>query len=118
MDASHAVRTPRADAAEELYVLQAAILRAVASPRRLVLIHRLGEEPGTVASLSRELRVPLPTVSQDLAALRSVGLIEATRQGRGVSYRLVDVDVRTACDLMRAVLLRHLSHMGSLARAR
>jgi hypothetical protein len=42
-------------------------------------------------------------------------VVEATRDGRSVEYRLSDPDLAGACDLFRAVLVRRLAHLGSLA---
>jgi DNA-binding transcriptional ArsR family regulator len=47
--------------------------------------------------------------------MRSVGLVEAMRDGRSVRYRLVDPEILTACALMRAVLVRRLSRLGDIA---
>jgi hypothetical protein len=49
--------------------------------------------------------------------MRSVGLVEAVRDGRSVSYQLTDPQILAACGLMRAVLVRRLSRLGDLAAA-
>jgi hypothetical protein len=49
--------------------------------------------------------------------MRNVGLVEAIRDGRSVSYQVSDPQVLAACDLMRAVLVRRLSRLGDLAAA-
>jgi DNA-binding transcriptional ArsR family regulator len=49
--------------------------------------------------------------------MRSVGLVEAVRDGRTVNYRLADPQILAACELMRAVLVRRLSRLGDLAAA-
>ena len=49
--------------------------------------------------------------------MRSVGLVEASRDGRVVRYRLADPEIVAACDLMRNVIVRRLSALGSLAAA-
>lgn len=49
--------------------------------------------------------------------MRSVGLVEAVRDGRTVRYRLADPQILAACELMRAVLVRRLSKLGDLAAA-
>ncbi len=43
--------------------------------------------------------------------------MEATRDGRAVRYRLADPEILAACDLMRSVIVRRLSALGSLAAA-
>lgn len=103
------------NAVEQIDEIQTSLLRALASPHRLRLVHVLGRGPFEVNELARETELPQAAVSQHLAALRAVGLVEATRDGRYVRYRLTDPDILEACDLMRAVIVRRLSALGNLA---
>jgi ArsR family transcriptional regulator len=108
---------PVTNATDEIDVIQTSMLRALASPHRLRIIHLLGDRPREVRELARELGLGQAPVSQHLAALRGVGLVEATRDGRFVRYGLADPEVLAACDTMRAVIVRRLSALGSLAAA-
>jgi ArsR family transcriptional regulator len=105
------------NAADAIDVIQASMLRALASPHRLRIIHVLGDGPLEVRELARALGLGQAPVSQHLAALRGVGLVEATRDGRFVRYGLIDAEVLAACDAMRAIIVRRLSALGSLAAA-
>ncbi len=99
---------------DDITTLQAEILKTLASPRRLDILHRLAEGPCEVGRLAEELGVAQPNVSQHLAVLRSAGLVEAERDGREVRYRLTDPDVMVACGVMRRVLERRLDRLASL----
>ncbi|HET9520332.1 MAG TPA: metalloregulator ArsR/SmtB family transcription factor [Candidatus Limnocylindrales bacterium] len=101
----------------EIDVIQTTMLRALASVHRLRIVHVLGEGPLEVNELARELDLGQAAVSQHLAALRNVGLVEATRDGRSVRYQLADPQILDACGLMRDVIVRRLSALGSLAAA-
>jgi ArsR family transcriptional regulator, virulence genes transcriptional regulator len=105
------------NAVNEIDVIQTSLLRALASPQRLRIVHLLGRQPREVNELARELMIPQATASQHLAVMRSVGLVESTRDGRIVRYRLADPGIVGACDLMREVIVRRLSALGSLAAA-
>lgn len=105
------------DAASEIDAIQTTLLRALASPHRLRLIHLLGDGSCEVNELVRALDLSQAAVSQHLAALRAVGIVEATRDGRFVRYELTDPRILTACDLMRTVIVRRLSALGSIAAA-
>lgn len=96
-------------------VLQAEILKTLASPRRLQILHRLAAGACEVGRLADELKLSQPNVSQHLAVLRTNGLVEAERDGREVRYRLADPDVMVACNLMRRVLERRLARLAGLA---
>ncbi len=92
---------------DEITLMQADVLRTLASPRRLDILHRLAGDIGASQ----------PNVSQHLAVLRSAGLVEAAREGREVRYRLTDPDVMVACAIMRDVLQRRLQRLERLSRA-
>ncbi len=97
--------------------LQASLLRALASPQRLRIIHLLGMGSCGVNELARDLCLNQAAVSQHLAAMRGVGLVEAVREGRSVQYQLTDPEILAACHLMREVLVRRLTRLGDLATA-
>ncbi len=100
---------------DPIYVLQAEVLKTLASPRRLEIIHRLAEGPCEVGRLAEELGISQPNASQHLAVMRAAGIVEAERDGREVRYRLTDPDVVVACTVMRGVLQRRLSRLADLS---
>jgi DNA-binding transcriptional ArsR family regulator len=100
---------------DEITVLQAEVLKTLANPRRLEILHRLAEGPCEVSRLAEELGASQPNVSQHLSVLRTAGLVEAERDGREVRYRLGDSDVITACAIMRGVIQRRLTRLGRLS---
>jgi DNA-binding transcriptional ArsR family regulator len=105
------------DPATEIDLIQIGLIRALAGIHRLRIVHLLGRGPMEVRELAQELDLPQATVSQNLAAMRAAGLVEATRDGRAVRYRLADPEILAACNLMRNVIVRRLSALGSLAAA-
>ncbi len=100
---------------DEITLLQAEILKTLASPRRLAILHRLADGPRGVGELADDVRASQPNVSQHLAVLRTAGLVEAERTGREVRYRLVDPEVVVACAIMRGVLERRLIRLATLS---
>ena len=102
---------------DELTILQAEILKTLASPRRIEILHVLADGPIEVGRLARRIGASQPNVSQHLSVLRTSGLVEAAREGREVRYRLSDPDVMVACGLMRSVLERRLARLGRMAGA-
>jgi DNA-binding transcriptional ArsR family regulator len=93
---------------DPIYELQADVLKTLANPRRLEILHRLADGPCEVGRLATELGISQPNVSQHLALMRAAGVVIAERDGREVRYRLSDPDVMRACGLMRGVLERRL----------
>ncbi|HEY7942697.1 MAG TPA: metalloregulator ArsR/SmtB family transcription factor [Candidatus Limnocylindrales bacterium] len=100
---------------DDITILQAEVLRTLASPRRLEILHALAKGPLEVGHLAEAMGMSQPNASQHLAVLRTAGIVEAERDGREVRYRLVDPDVTVACDLMRSVLKRRLNRLGAIA---
>jgi DNA-binding transcriptional ArsR family regulator len=102
---------------DELDAIEASSLRTLASPSRIRLVHLLAAGPRDVRDIAAGLNLTQATTSRHLAALRARGLVEARRDGRCIVYRLIDPAVAHACELLRAVLVRRLSHMGHIAAA-
>jgi ArsR family transcriptional regulator len=100
---------------DAIYELQADVLKTLANPRRLEIIHRLADGPCEVGRLAAELGISQPNVSQHLALMRAAGVVTAVREGREVRYRLSDPDVVVACGLMRAVLQRRLARLAAVS---
>jgi DNA-binding transcriptional ArsR family regulator len=109
------VHVAHAAGMDEITILQADVLKVLASPRRLEILHRLAAGPVEVGRLAVELGASQPNVSQHLAIMRSAGMVETERDGREVRYRLADVDIIRACDVMRGVLERRLDRLARLA---
>ena len=64
------------------------LLKAAADPTRLRLLHLLQHGSLCVCDLQKVLRIPQPTISRHLAALRHAGLVVDTRNGARVNYSL------------------------------
>jgi ArsR family transcriptional regulator, virulence genes transcriptional regulator len=100
---------------DEVYKLQAEVLKTLANPRRLEILHLLADGPREVSRLAEELGISQPNVSQHLALMRSAGMVEAERDGREVRYRLSDPEIICACETMRGVLVRRLARISEAA---
>ena len=101
---------------DEITIMQAEVLKTLASPRRLEILHRLAEGPCEVSRLAADIDASQPNVSQHLAVLKAAGIVDAERDGREVRYRLADPDVMVACAVMRGVLQRRLHRLGQMSR--
>ena len=66
------------------------LLRALAAPVRIAIVLQLREGARCVHELVDILDVPQPLVSQHLRILKSAGVVEGSRSGREVLYRLAD----------------------------
>lgn len=100
---------------DEVYKLQADVLKTLSNPRRLEIIHLLADGPREVCRLAEEMGISQPNVSQHLALMRAAGVVEAERDGREVRYRLSDPEIICACETMRGVLIRRLARISAAA---
>lgn len=64
------------------------LMRALANPDRLLLLCQLAQGDCRVGELEHASGIAQPTLSQQLGVLREDGLVEATREGRHVRYRI------------------------------
>lgn len=71
----------------------ARIGRATASPVRLELLDLLAQAPRTVDALARQTGQSVATTSHHLQVLRHARLVEASKAGLYVTYRLTDTAV-------------------------
>ena len=79
------------------------ILKAAADPTRLRLLNLLRLGSICVCDLQAVLRIPQPTVSRHLAALRHAGLVTDARKGTRIVYSLtptVTTQVEALHDLL------------------
>lgn len=71
----------------------ARLLKVLGNPSRLRLLALLVRQPMQVGDLEAALGLGQAYVSQQLARLRSEGIVEGKRSGRAVLYRIVDTRV-------------------------
>ena len=83
------------------YDEQAALLKALANPVRLRIVHSLLREGcHNVGCMERGTGMSQSCISQHLQKLRAAGVVTADRQGNEVFYR---VSPREAADLLAAL---------------
>jgi ArsR family transcriptional regulator, virulence genes transcriptional regulator len=105
------------DIKQEIYALHAGLCKALADPKRLLIIEALRGGSVTVGDLAIELGLSQSNVSQHLAILRDRGVVVADRSGNNVYYRLGNPKVLAAIDILREVMAEQLASRGELHRA-
>jgi DNA-binding transcriptional ArsR family regulator len=100
--------------AHEITQLHADVCSALADPKRILILYALSEGGINVGDLAARLGITQPTASRHLKLLRERGLVLAVRQGTTVEYRLADLRLIEALDLLRAVLRGRIQHRHTL----
>lgn len=103
---------------QEITQLHADICSALADPRRILLLYALAEHSDNVSDLAAAIGISQPATSRHLKVLKERGLVSATRNGVNVEYRLKDMRLIEALDLLRAVLRDRLAHNASLVNVK
>lgn len=88
-----------------LFRLQAKLLKTLAEPKRLEIIHLLREHRMTVTEIYSMMDLSQANVSQHLMVLRKAGLVESEKIGKLRYYSLVDSQILAASDSIREWLL-------------
>lgn len=99
------------------FELEAETLRALAHPKRLLMLHLLGEGRLSVSALASALDLSLPNASQHLRVLRDRGLVRAERFGHGVRYRVANPAFLRCCARVREVLVEEVQRRGEQLHA-
>lgn len=82
----------------------APVFAALADPTRRALLDRLSAVPSATATeLARPLPVSRQAVVKHLQALAEAGLVEGTREGREVRYRITPEPLDDATDWLGAI---------------
>lgn len=90
----------RADV-REMNDLHARLCKAIADPKRLLILDALRDGARAVGELADELQLSQPNTSQHLAILRDRNIVATARSGNTIYYSLTSTKVLDAIDLLR-----------------
>lgn len=105
------------EVAAQLRELHARVCKAIADPKRLLLINELRDRELSVGDLCESLGLSQSNVSQHLAVLRERGIVSSRRSGSNVYYSLRSQKVVQAVDLLRQFLVEDLADQATLSAA-
>ena len=71
------------------YAAQAAVIKAMGHPTRLLILNSLKKKETCVCELQKLVGDDMSTVSKHLLVLKTAGLVAARRQGNWLHYRLL-----------------------------
>jgi ArsR family transcriptional regulator len=100
----------------EVFELHAQLLKALAHPKRLEIIHLIRDQELSVSDIHQMLDLPQANISQHLMLLRDAGIVKTRRDGKQVFYALADKKFIQASDLMREVTVQQLVLSGKSAQ--
>lgn len=99
-----------------IYEQFARVAKALASSHRVELVELLSQGPRTVEALARMADMTLANTSAHLQVLRGAGLVESTKEGLFVTYRLADPAVADLLLSVRTVAEARLAEVAKVTR--
>ncbi|HKW94196.1 MAG TPA: metalloregulator ArsR/SmtB family transcription factor [Methylomirabilota bacterium] len=92
----------------QLQVFKAEFFKALAHPVRIRILEILVRGERSVNELQEALGADQPTVSQQLAVLRTKNIVDARKEGTAVHYTVRDPTLRDLLDVARRIFDNHL----------
>jgi len=84
-------------ASDEVLYRISDVLKAMADPTRLKILHNLQNQERCVSDILETVGGSQANVSKHLSVLKRAGLVDCRRQGLNVFYRIIDNGVFTIC---------------------
>lgn len=100
--------------AAEIYAFHARICKALADPKRLLIINELRDGPRSVNEISTALGISQSNASQHLAILRDRGIVLAERTGNNIFYTMRSPKIDQALELLREFMAEDLAGRAHL----
>jgi rhodanese-related sulfurtransferase/DNA-binding transcriptional ArsR family regulator len=108
--------TPARRFKDAIYQQFARVAKALASAHRVELVELLAQGARTVEALGRMADMSLANTSAHLQVLRGAGLVEATKEGLYVTYRLADSRVAELFLSLRRVAEVRFAEVAKIKR--
>lgn len=89
--------------------MQAELCKVLGHPRRLQILALLASGEKSSGELLREMGISKVNLSQHLALMKHVGLVESRQDGRRAFHRLALAEIKDACQIIRNVLSARLN---------
>jgi rhodanese-related sulfurtransferase len=101
---------------DAIYDQFARIGKAVSSPKRLELLDLLCQGERTVEALAVEAELSIANTSQHLQVLRAARLVESSKEGLYVTYRIADPAVGEFVRSIRVLAEKQLAEVERISR--
>jgi ArsR family transcriptional regulator len=99
------------------YALFSEVFAALAHPKRLEIIHYLGEAQKNAGELAELTGLSKANISQHLSVLKARGLVHCDKCGTFCHYRLTSPKVLETCEIVRELILDQMQTNSQLQEA-
>ncbi len=88
----------------EIYEIHAEFCRALANPKRLMIISLLKDKKLTVGELATALDLTVSNISQHLKVMKNYQILSSEKVGHKVYYYLTDMRLVKTCEKIREII--------------
>ena len=99
----------------EIYSLKAELCKTFADPKRLIILNELRDGEKSVGELASAIGIGHAIVSRHLGILRDKGIVKYRREGTTVYYRISNMKIIEACDLVHEILVNQIEENRQVA---
>ena len=97
----------------QVFDLQAQLLKVLANPKRLEIIHLLRDRSMSVSEIVQMVGASQANVSQHLSVLRDAQVVRTAKVGKKVYYSLAHHNLILTQDLLREIFVERLTKTSS-----
>jgi rhodanese-related sulfurtransferase/DNA-binding transcriptional ArsR family regulator len=101
---------------DKVYAELATITKALANPHRLEIIELLAQGDYSVDQIATQTSLSIANASQHLQVLKTAQLVDVTRNGNFIHYRLADQNVFKAWKSLRDLGVERIASVEKLVR--
>jgi len=101
---------------DKIYGELAQITKAMANPRRLEIIELLAQGEYSVEQISIQTNLSIANASQHLQVLKTAQLVDVTRQGNFILYRLANTNVFKTWKALRDLGLERIASVEKIIK--
>src|SRR5688572_4240568 len=101
---------------DKIYTELATITKALANPHRLEIIELLAQGDYSVEQISLQAELSIANASQHLQVLKAAQLVEVTRAGNFIHYRLANENVFKAWKALRDLGIERIAAIEKLVK--
>jgi rhodanese-related sulfurtransferase len=101
---------------DRVYTVLARLVKAMANPHRLEIIDLLGQAERSVEEIAKETGMSVANASQHLQVLKQSELVQITRKGNFILYRLANDNVYKSWKDLREIGMQSMAEVARIVR--
>ncbi len=101
---------------DQIYAYHAEMCKVFSHPKRLKLINLLQDKEMSASELGGKLTLSPSTLSQHLKMMKERRILISRKAGNMVYYRIANLRLLEACDLLREILFEQIRQDATLIK--